>query len=85
MASYEVEIGTAACACGRARVRALFEGQLLDLTIFLLMKDDAAFPRGHVANTQVEGLFALLGPGAPFVGDTLCRGKKVQELLPACA
>lgn len=84
MASNEVEIWTAARARGRARVRALFKGQFLDFTICLFMKGDAAFPRGHAANTQVEGLFAR-GPGAPFVGDTLCRGKKFQELPPAPA
>lgn len=57
MASYEVEIWTAARACGRAR--ALFRGQFLDFSIFLLIQGDAAFPRGHAANTQGEGLFAL--------------------------
>lgn len=83
MASYEVEMWTAACACGRARVLALFKGQFLHFTMFLFMKGDAAFPRGHVA--KVEGLFALFRALAPFVGDTLCRSKKFQELLPARA
>lgn len=51
MASYKVEIWTAARARGRARERALFKGQFLDFTILLLMRGDAAFPRGRVANT----------------------------------
>lgn len=74
MASYEVETWTAARACGRARARALFKGQFLDFTIFLLMKGDAAFPRGHASNTQVEGLFALFRARCSVCGRHIVSG-----------